>query len=190
MSGRQSFAEIVRSGAPSVGAEPQWYACYTRARHEKKVDGLLRQRGVESFLPLVSRQSQWHDRKKTVARPLFPSYVFARSTLDALGLALSTPGVATVVRTAGEPTPIPDQEIENVRRFAAALSSTEAQPELVPLLERGQRVRIISGPFEGVEATVVEQRGRQRVLLGLPALGQGFEIDADAGSLEILTSAE
>ena len=54
----------------------RWYACYTRSRHEKRVAERLRQRGHTVFLPLVERVRQWHDRKKRVPWPLFPSYVF------------------------------------------------------------------------------------------------------------------
>ena len=159
--------------------EPHWYACYTRARHEKQVESLLTQRGVQSYLPIVPRVRQWKDRKKLVQFPLFPSYVFGRFTLTELHGVLTTPGISTVVRSNGYPTPIPEQDIENVRRFAVALMETGVQPEPRPFLVEGQWVRVSEGPFEGVEGIVIEERSRKRVLIGVKAIGQGLEIDID-----------
>jgi transcription antitermination factor NusG len=164
--------------------EPHWYACYTRARHEKQVESLLQQRGFESFLPLVPRVRQWKDRKKLVQFPLFPSYVFGRFTLTELHGVLTTPGVSTVVRANGYPTPIPERDIDNVRIFAQAISESGIEPEQRPFLVEGQWVKVLEGPFEGVEGIVIERRGRKRVLVGVEAIGQGLEIDIDARLLK------
>ncbi|MBX6366134.1 MAG: UpxY family transcription antiterminator, partial [Gemmatimonadetes bacterium] len=138
--------------------ERRWYACYTRARHEKQVEMLLRRRGIESYLPVVQRVRVWKDRKKLVEWPLFPSYVFGRFTLSEVHAVLTTPGVSTIVRTNGVPTPIPAAELENVRRFAGALADLRVEPELRPLVRTGQWVRVKDGPFRGVEGQVVECR--------------------------------
>ncbi|MGH7505046.1 MAG: transcription termination/antitermination protein NusG [Longimicrobiales bacterium] len=174
-----SFAQNLTGEADAVPewGRAQWYACYTRARHEKQVDRLLSQRGIESYLPLVPRVRQWKDRKKVVAWPLFPSYVFGHFTLSALHEVLGTPGVATVVRANGQPVPIATEELENVRRFARALSEQEAELEMCPFLTEGQWVEVVDGPFRGVRGVVVERRNRRRVLVGLVAIGQGMEID-------------
>ncbi len=166
--------------------EPRWYACYTRARHEKRVDELLTRNGVESYLPLVPRLSQWKDRKKLVRWPLFPSYVFARFTLGHLHEILVVPGVSTIVRAGGYPTPIPDEELANVRRFADAAVAAGVCPDLVPLVNEGDWVRIKDGAFRGVEGRVVERRGRRRVLVGLRPIGQGLEIDVEARLLRVI----
>ena len=160
-------------------SEPRWYACYTRSRHEKQVEALLKNRGLDSYLPLVSRVRKWKDRNKVVDFPLFPSYVFGRFSLKELHTVLATPGVSTIVRSNGYPTPIPEMDIENVQRFAQALAETGTETEQRPFLAEGQWVKVQEGPFEGVEGIVVEQRGRKRVLVGVPAIGQGLEIDID-----------
>ncbi len=164
--------------------EPRWYACYTRARAEKQVAKFLQTRGIDSYLPLVPRQRQWKDRKKVVPFPLFPSYVFGRFAMRDLHLVLTTPGVSTIVRTQGQPTPIAEEELENVRRFAAAVASTGVEPDARPFLAEGQRVRVTEGPFEGVEGIVIESRGRRRVLVGISAIGQGLEVDIDTRLLK------
>lgn len=164
----------------------EWYACYTRARHEKQVEQLLQQRGFESYLPLVGLMRQWKDRKKLVQFPLFPSYVFGRFSLKQLHDVLTIPGVSTVVRANGYPTPIPARDIENVRMFARAIADTGVPVEQRPFLAEGDWVQVMEGPFEGVEGIVIEQRGRKRVLVGVEAIGQGLEIDIDSRLLKAI----
>jgi transcription antitermination factor NusG len=160
--------------------EPHWYACYTRARHEKQVEAQLNRRGLESYLPMVQRLRQWSDRKKAVLFPLFPSYVFGRFTLSEVHAVLTTPGVSTIVRTNGYATPIPAGDLENIKKFVAALADSGLEPDPRPFLSEGQWVRVTEGPFEGVVGVVAERRSRNRVLVGLEAIGQGLEIDIDA----------
>ena len=178
------LTDAERTPPAELYAEPHWYACYTRARHEKMVETQLRQRGLESYLPLVQQVRQWSDRKKVVQFPLFPSYVFGRFTLREVHAVLTTPGVSTIVRASGYPTPIADTELENVKRFAIGLAESGLEPETRPFLVEGQWVRVLEGPFEGVEGMVVERRGRKRVLVGLAAIGQGLEIDIDTRLLK------
>lgn len=173
--------------APAILFEtPNWFACHTRARHEKAVAGLLQRQGIESFLPLRPQRSRWKDRVKLVHFPVFPSYVFVRFTLDHLTRVLSTHGVFTIVAVAGHPTPIPAREIESLRRASEAASQTGAEIQAAPLVHEGTRVRVASGPFQGVEGTVVERRGRKRVLVGITAIGQGLEIDVRITDLVLL----
>lgn len=178
--GGTSFARnLTEAAEPDLRTEARWYACYTRSRHEKQVDRLLRRRGIESYLPVVPRLRQWKDRKKLVEWPLFPSYVFGCFALNELHEVLSTPGVATVVRSNGQPVPIAAEDVENVRRFAAALAAEDTELDVRPFLAEGQWVEVTAGGFQGVRGVVIERRNRRRVLVGLEAIGQGLEIDVD-----------
>jgi transcription antitermination factor NusG len=177
-------SDAERAPPQHLYSELHWYACYTRARHEKQVEMLLQQRGFESYVPVIPRMRQWKDRKKLVQFPLFASYVFVKFALKEVHGVLTTPGVSTIVRPNGYPTPVREREIENVRRFAQALGETGIEAEQRPFLMTGQWVTVLDGPFVGVEGIVVEQRGRKRVLVGVQAIGQGLEIDIDARLLK------
>jgi transcription termination/antitermination protein NusG len=182
------LAETLQTAPHQVERVARWYAIYTKARHEKRVDLFLRERGYDSFLPLLPRESQWTDRRKIVEWPLFPSYVFGRFTLGAVHDVLCIPGVSTLVKANGRPLPVGHEELANVRRFADALrhSGVEAEVGLkqVPFLTEGEWVRITSGPLAGVCGVVVEQRGRRRVRIGLKAIGQGFEVNIATARLQ------
>lgn len=181
------MAETLRADVAGAGLEApgelRWYACYTRARHEKQAERLLRERGFETFLPLVPRVSQWKDRKKMVEWPLFPSYVFGRFALPDVHRVLATPGVVTLVKTDGRPAWISDDELENVRRFARTLAANDVKVERRPFFAEGEWVEVMDGPFQGIRGVVVERRNRRRVLVGLRAIGQALEIDIDTSAL-------
>lgn len=155
-----------------------WYACYTHGRHEKRVASRLKEAGIESYLPLRVERRRWSDRVREVELPMFPSYVLARFRLISLRQVLDVPGIATTVRAglSPYPTPIPDREIEHVRRAAEQARRHCVEPEIVPFLENGDRVSVVSGAFRGVEGVVIHVRGRTRVLVGLSAIGQGLTI--------------
>ncbi|MFO7587261.1 MAG: UpxY family transcription antiterminator [Gemmatimonadota bacterium] len=165
--------------------EPRWYALRTRARHERRVDGRLRGRDLESFLPLVPRARRWHDRTKIVEWPLFPGYVFVRLASPRLTEALSVAGVADVVRMAGRPSAIPSHEIEGVRAAVRVLAAAGETPEPEPLLERGDAVRVRTGAFAGVRGRVIERRGdRAAIQIGLTAIAQGVRLEVAVADLE------
>lgn len=175
-----------RSENGELNGDRPWYALYTRSRHEKRVTEALEQRGFDTYLPLVPKVSEWHDRKKTIHWPLFPGYVFVRFGPDEASRVLSVPGSVQVIGVAGRPAPIPDEDIENVRRFADCLAETGVVPRSAPLVERGQRVVVQSGPFSGVRGTVLEHRAAGRVLIqvGLTAIGRALKIELDPASLQ------
>jgi transcription antitermination factor NusG len=182
------MAETLRAGwePRASDREARWYACYTKARHEKRVDSQLQERGIETFLPLVTRVRQWKDRRKEVEFPLFPSYVFGRFALTDSHRVLSVPGVSTLVKSDGRPMWIEESELENVRLFARALTVGKVEPEVRPFFAVGEWVEVLDGPFAGVRGVVEQQRGRRRLLIGLKAIGQGLEVDVTKCALRTL----
>jgi transcription antitermination factor NusG len=167
----------------SLYSEARWYACYTRARHEKRVHSALHQSGIETYLPLVPLKRRSKGRQSVVLWPLFPSYVFSRFTLSQYHAILSVSGVATVVRSNGVPAPIHEGELDNVRRFAVALARAGVEPREHRMFKAGDRVRVTSGPFSGVEGMVREARGRRCIFVTLAALGRSFAVDIGASML-------
>jgi transcription termination/antitermination protein NusG len=158
------------------GVEPpeHWYALHTQARHEKAVEHKLRDRGIETFLPLVTEIHRWSDRKKKVQLPLFSSYVFARlapSKVDRLRV-LTVDGVFSFVGVRGEGTPIPETQIEAVR----ALVDGGLPLSTYPFLKIGQRVRIRSGALDGVEGILVDRAGDCTLVISVDAIQRSLAV--------------
>jgi len=166
---------------PQLGAEC-WYGLQTRPRHEKIVAHRLEERGVTAFLPLVSEEHRWSDRKKTVQVPLFSCYVFAKFTpnrLDRLRV-LRVDGVFGLVGAKGEGTPIPDDQIAAVRR----LVETQLPWSTHPFLKIGQRVRIRSGVLDGLEGILVSRNGDRSLVISVDAIQRSLAVRVEGYEVE------
>jgi transcription antitermination factor NusG len=161
---------------------PNWYALLTRARHEKIVAYRLRERGVTAFLPLVSEVRRWSDRKKLMEFPLFSCYLFAKllPTNESRLTALRIDGVFSIVGTRGEGTPIPDEQIDAVRRLIE-----ERLPwHSYPFLKIGQRVRIRSGALDGVEGILVSRSGESTLVVSIDAIQRSLAVRIEGYDVE------
>jgi transcription antitermination factor NusG len=166
-------------------SELAWYALHTRHQHEKLVAQSLASKGFETFLPQYTVVRRWSDRAKQLSLPLFPCYVFMKGGTDNRLAVLTTPGVHGFVGFAGRAAPIPEQEIDAVRR--AALS---ARIEPHPFLRCGDRVRVKCGPLEGVEGVLVRKKNSCRLILSLELLLRSAAVEVDAAAVErVETSA-
>lgn len=153
-----------------------WYALRTRSRHEKLVRDQLTAQGVEPFLPLIERARQWKDRRKLVAFPLFPGYCFARFPVSLRVAVLSTKGVVQVLGNHDGPVPVPDVEIEAVRRLVT--STLPYDPH--PYLREGMQVEVIRGPLAGVRGILLRKGTRARLVMGVTLIHQAVSVELDA----------
>ena len=75
---KQQAADAVATVPLTMDSDAQWYAVWTRSRHEQVVRDQLERKEIAAFLPTITRWSRWKDRKKKIDWPLFPGYCFAR----------------------------------------------------------------------------------------------------------------
>jgi transcription antitermination factor NusG len=187
-----AHGEIVQVGSHSPGllpdalSVPKWFAVYTTPRHEKRVDQHLSLREIEHYLPLYRTQRKWSDGSRvTLELPLFPGYIFVRIDRKQRVRVLEVPGVvAVVVGTGGEPADLPETDIDALR---SGLPLRHVEPH--PLLNVGQRARIRSGAFAGMEGIVVRKKNSFRVVLTLDTIMQSFAVEVDGKELEPLDAA-
>ena len=164
---------------PDSFLEPRWYAAYTCAQHEKRVAAELGMREVEHFLPLYSSVRRWKDRRVTLELPLFPGYVFVRLALRERLRVVQIPSVVRLVGFNGLPTALPDEEMEILR--TGICQSLRAEPH--PFLTVGRRVRIIRGPFAGLEGVVKRKKSGMRVVVSLELIQRSVAVDVDAADV-------
>src|SRR3989442_3140179 len=160
---------------PASSLEPHWYAAYTCANHEKLVAAEIKARGVEYFLPLYSSVRRWKDRRVSLELPLFPGYVFVRLALRDRLRVLQIPSVVRLVGFNGQPTALPDTEMEIMR--SGLSQSLRAEPH--PFLTVCRRVRITGGPFAGLEGVLRRKRSRMRVVVSLGLIQRSVAVDVD-----------
>src|SRR5262245_32176725 len=105
-----------KTNRPMQVFSPGWYIIYTKPRHEKKVFHRLTEIRIQSFLPTKKTLRSWHDRKKYVDEPLFPSYIFIylkelRNYYD----GMDTDGALYFVRTGKDIARVNDTVVNNIR---------------------------------------------------------------------------
>jgi len=164
---------------PARRRRDAWYAIWTRSRHEQVVREQLERKGVEAFLPTITRWSRWKDRKKQIDWPLFPGYCFARFESSTRLPILKCSGVVNIVSFDGEPAPIPDHEIAGIRQ----LVETDLQYDPCPLIREGMMVEVTHGPLRGVIGRLVRKGAHARLILSVDLIGQAVSVEVDAADV-------
>lgn len=158
---------------------PRWYAIRTRSRAEKVVCEHIAQRGIESFLPLLMRASQWKDRRKDIRWPLFPGYCFAKFTNDQKRLILQVPGAIEIIGSGLRPEPIPDSEITALQQVISSSQPYELQTQFV----EGMAVQVIRGPLNGLQGKFLKKTDGCRLIVTINLIGQGAAVHIDANDI-------
>jgi len=131
------------------------------------------QRGIETFLPLMTRVSEWKDRRKRIEWPLLPGYCFARFTVNQRLVILQSPGVVEIIGSAvGRPEPIPDTEINALQHVIKSRLPYDPHPHL----EEGMVVRVIRGPLIGLCGKLVKKTDGCRLIITIKLIGQGAAV--------------
>jgi transcription antitermination factor NusG len=156
-----------------------WFAVRTRSRAEKVVRDELSVKGLEPFLPTITRWSRWKDRKKAIDWPLFPGYCFARFDPANRLAVLNSNGVAGIVSFGHDPARIPDAEIDALRTLVA----TDLKYDPVPFIKEGQLVEVVHGPLTGVVGRLVRKGKSARLVLSVELIGQAVSAEVDAGDV-------
>jgi transcription antitermination factor NusG len=161
----------------------RWHVIYTKSKWERKVDGLLMQKGFESWCPVQKRERQWSDRKKIIDEPLFRSYVFVKvAKLDYTQL-LSTMGVVNFLYFEKKPAIIRDNEIEAIRKYLG-LSNTSIQVIDMANIPAHTMVSINQGLFMGQTGAVVKS-SKKTVYVQLVSINMMMIVEFKAEEVSI-----
>ncbi len=170
--------------AGEAGA-PRWFAVYTLPRHEKRVRELIERRGLECYLPLYPVVRRWKNGcVMQLELPLFPGYLFARFAPIERVRVLEVAGVCWIVGRGRDPEPLPDSDIQRLRR---GLEQREAEP--CPYLVVGERARIETGALAGMEGILVRRKNNLRVILTLDLIRQSIAVEVDMADVRPLGPA-
>jgi transcription antitermination factor NusG len=162
-----------------------WFAVRVRSNHERIAGAHLRERGYEEFSPSWKIERSWSDRKKEMDQFLFPGYVFCRLDPANRLPVLSAPGVVDLIGFGKIPAPVPDHEIESIRRMVQ--SGLFVMPW--PFLELGHRVLIERGPLAGVEGILDEVKGKCRLVVSVQLLQRSVSAEVDRNWIRPLSPA-
>lgn len=157
-----------------------WFAVFTMPRHEKRVEEHFQIRGIESFLPLYEKKSQWKNGlKKVLKLPLFSNYIFVNIDNGSHMPVLTVPGVVSVVGSRREKLPISNSYIETLRE---GLQHGKIEPH--DYLTQGAKVRIRSGAMAGMEGWLLRKKNNCRVVLTLETIMRSISVEVEMNDIE------
>ena len=189
--GRPETSAGVPYSCPNPTLNPDatvWFALRATYSRELKVQALLNERGLRTFVPMVWRRcpvkpgmtgTPSSPTRSGISRKLVPAVsnlCFVRWTKTALDSFIRSFGDASPVtyywdRTANRPLIIPDKAMED---FIAVASTMDEDliyiTEISAKLREGQTVKVKEGPFKGVEGKIVRIRKSRRILVELPGM--------------------
>lgn len=187
-------AETDATDTPTVHVRPDktaWYVIHTYSGYENKVKQYLEQRIISMdvsdrvFQVVVPTEEEVEIKngvRRTVPRKVFPGYVLVEMVIDpqTWEVVRRTQGVTSFVGTSSnEATPLPEADVQVILR-----KMQESKPQIRLTFDRGDRVKIIDGPFSeqlGLVDEVYDEKSRLKVLVSI----FGREAPVDIGFLQV-----
>ncbi len=156
----------------------QWYVVQTYSGYENRAKAALEQRikehGMqdrfgEILVPSEKVVEVVKGEKRTSSRKFFPGYILVQMEMDteAWYLVKNTPKVSGFVGGGTKPTPISDEEVQKI---IGQMEEGQVHPKPKYEFTRGERVKVIDGPFSnftGIVEDVNPDKGKLRVLVSI-----------------------
>ena len=155
-------------GEPQITAGMNWFVLRVASNKESSVQRtLIKKIKVENYQHLINRvlvptekiKEIKNGKAKVVESKLYPGYVFVEMRLekdsripqDIFFLVKETSGVGDFIGTAGRPTAMRPEEVE---KMLIASRPPEQQAEVRMEFQPGDHVKVVGGPFEGMEGSI------------------------------------
>ncbi|HUU64951.1 MAG TPA: transcription termination/antitermination protein NusG [Dehalococcoidales bacterium] len=170
-----------------------WFVIHTYSGYEERVKKNLEQRikfmdsGSEILKVVIPTEDEIevkNGQRRTVTKKILPGYVLVQMKMSdqSWSVVRNTPGVTGFVGSGGKPTPLEEEEVNQILR------QMEAEvPKVKVGFRRGQSVRVTDGPFidfVGVVDEINTGKGKVKVLLSL--FGQETPVELDFLQVEKL----
>jgi len=181
----QQQVELVTSSKkqPAAASPRAWLVIYTKPRWEKKLADQLAAKGFTVYCPTQRVKRRWSDRTKWIDQPLFSSHIFIHIEPERRDAVYFTPGFVRFLFWNKRPAQVRDTEIDTLKRW---LNDFDHEAISIQSLASGSHVTVKSGPLQGREATVLEQRGTK---LELFLEDLQVKVSVDLSKTELSTSS-
>jgi transcription antitermination factor NusG len=143
----------------------------------------LSDKNFQAFLPKLEVWSRRKDRRKKIQKALFPGYLFVNEILiPRRGLEiLKTPGVVKILGNEAGPVPVPEAQIESIKKIL----NGKAAISPFPYLKEGQLVRVVDGPLRGCEGFLIKiKEEKEKLVISIDLLRRSVSVEIESGSIE------
>lgn len=154
--------------------EPKWFVMNAYKNEKKAEEALQGEAGLEYFIPKRYVARKYQGRMKRVLVPVIPNLVFVHARYEEIETfkhkypfmryaTLRVDGVNKIMK-------VPDVQMNNFIKAASHYEEelTYYSPEEIQL-EKGTKVKVIGGTFDGVEGVLLKVKGKRskRVVIAI-----------------------
>lgn len=163
--------EVLSTRSATPHPTLQWFAVKTRNRAEMTLAERLESRGIECYIAKkVSRENG-----RNVTRPAVAGLLFVRTTAEQLIEEQRLYGADKMFiyfeRPTNNPQVIPDREmIPFILITATGDEGFEYIDSELIGAKRGDKVRVIGGPFKGAEGRILRIKGDRRLVINIEGI--------------------
>ncbi len=160
----------------SSSNEKLWFAIRVTYSREIKFKKYLDELGVENFIPMVLVEKESKGRIQKELAPAIHNLVFVHVTRGRLEEIRQDPNLIVPIRyirdyATKSPVVVPENQMRHFMQVA-----NQHDPDNLFLsaedvaLRKGDKVRVLSGPFKGVVGTFVRIKRNRRVVVDIPGV--------------------
>lgn len=176
----------MRKGISTLIEARHWYLLASKPREEERARVNLDQQGYSTYLPMVKRERRRRGIISTKIEALFPRYLFIRldRNNDNWAPIRSTYGVSGLVGFGSRHTnyiPIPSSVITQLQSHEDEHGLH--QLERAECFNKGDCVRITSGPFAEINGVFMMDDGLHRSMVLIEMLGKQQHIAVESAQL-------
>ena len=199
----QVTTQPVEGASDDKPANPnlKWYIIHTYSGFERKVKESLESRivafGLQDkiagvLIPMEPVTEVRGGKKYTSERMFYPGYVLVEMDLSGFRsggqgdhvwhVVKSTPRVTGFVGTANDPTPLSEDEVNQI---VYRVSEGKDKPKLKVKFEKNEQVKIIEGPFANFTGVVDEvNEDRETLKIMVTIFGRATPVELEFGQVE------
>src|SRR6516165_4479293 len=182
--------------AAGAAANPKmkWYIIHTYSGFERKVkesiearvraDERLAGKIGRVLIPTESVTEVRGGKKYTSERMFYPGYVLVEMDMDdnVWHVVKSTPRVTGFVGTGQQPTPLSEEEVQQI---VYRVADSRERPKLKVKFEKNESVRITEGPFASFTGQVDEvNEDRETLKVMVTIFGRSTPVELEFGQVE------
>jgi len=179
---------------PPTNPNMRWYIIHSYSGFERKVkesiearvraDERLQGKIGRVLIPTESVTEVRNGKKYTSERMFFPGYVLVEMDMndDVWHVVKSTPRVTGFVGTGQQPTPLSEDEVQQI---VYRVADSKEKPKLKVKFGKNEAVRITEGPFASFTGMVDEvNEDRETLKVMVTIFGRSTPVELEFGQVE------
>ncbi len=164
--------------------KPQWFLIYTKPHQEERAKENLENQGFKTFLPMIAYEKIKQPKLYSL-KPMFPRYLFTKFNVEKNNWTYlkSTRGVSHVITFGDKLTEVPDSVVDFLKTKVDDHNVIKLKVTR-PVFQKGDKLVIKKGVFQGKEAKFLSTTGKERVRILLKLMNELIITEVPGHDLE------